>query len=275
MPELPEVETIKEGLQILCGRCISSVARSDYKFRIESNIELPKLVGFTILEVRRKARYLLIDVKQNGKEPMTIIFHLGMTGKLLFCDFCRKLEKHDHLTLNFTDGSCLIFNDIRRFGFVDLIPSIKINTYQSFARFGPEPLSEDFNVTYSSKFLKEKSSPIKIILMDNAFVVGVGNIYANEALFDAKISPIRQSKSLNHVELKSLVKSVKKIIDKAIKAKGSSISDYVDSGGNKGNFQDTFMVYGKENKLCKSCDEPIIKVVQAGRSSFFCKKCQH
>ena len=274
MPELPEVETIKTSLinaNIINGK-ITEIFRSQYKLRTASTLDLKELTNLTIKKISRRARYLMIELDNQT----SLIIHLGMSGRLLL-KTTSPTTKHDHFALKINyqnDDKWLIFNDPRRFGLIDLIDNQNIKQHQLLAKLGPEPLSADFNHQYLANKLANKNINIKTSLMDNQIVVGVGNIYANESLFLSKILPLRSSKSINDAEIKNLVKSIKFILNQAIANKGSSINDYVDADGNIGNFQNNFKVYGRMNQNCIKCSNKIEKVIQNGRSSFFCQKCQ-
>ncbi len=269
MPELPEVETIRKGLENLVGKKVSRIFRSEKKLRIITSLDLQGLKCAKILNVRRRARYLLI----NFNNKTTLVIHLGMSGRVTLRSKFDQ-EKHDHFALQFDDNSWLIFNDPRRFGFIDLIESKNISQHKMLAPLGPEPLSEDFNTDYLQEKLRGKKINIKTAMMDNKIVVGVGNIYINEALFDSGISPLRCSCDLGKGELKKLVESIKKILASAIELGGSSISDYVDSNGSLGNFQKGFKVYGRIKENCLLCRNLIRKIKLNGRSSFYCTNCQ-
>lgn len=270
MPELPEVETIRRGLESLSGKKVKQIFRSDKKMRIDSTLDLQGLKGAKILEIIRRARYLII----NFDNKKSLILHLGMSGKVTRGREFKKL-KHDHLACEFDDGSWLVFNDARRFGFIDLIESKNLKSHKMLAKLGPEPLSAEFDFAYLRDELRAKKMNIKTAMMDNEIVVGVGNIYINESLFDSRISPLRNACDLKESEIKKLISSIKKIIAKAIELGGSSISDYVDSKGDLGNFQNTFRVYGREKENCLHCKKNLIKrAVQNGRSSFYCSTCQ-
>ena len=274
MPELPEVETIKTSLinaNIINGK-ITEIFRSQYKLRTASTLNLKELTNLTIKKISRRARYLMIELDNQT----SLIIHLGMSGRLLL-KTTSPTTKHDHFAIKINyqnDDKWLIFNDPRRFGLIDLIDNQNIKQHQLLAKLGPEPLSSDFNHQYLANKLANKNINIKTSLMDNQIVVGVGNIYANESLFLSKILPLRSSKSINDAEIKNLVKSIKFILNQAIENKGSSINDYVDADGNIGNFQNNFKVYGRMNQNCIKCSNKIEKVIQNGRSSFFCQKCQ-
>jgi formamidopyrimidine-DNA glycosylase len=276
MPELPEVETVRKGLQNLEGKKVKSVFRSNKKMRIVSTLDLEELKNAKILEVTRRARYLII----NFDNKKSLIIHLGMSGKITLQHEFNKL-KHDHFALEFAN-LWLIFNDPRRFGFIDLIENKNIKNHKMLSKLGPEPLSDEFNLSDLKEKLSRKKMNIKTTMMDNEIVVGVGNIYINESLFDSKISPLRDANSLSDAELKKLISSIKKIIANAIELGGSSINDYVDAKGDLGNFQNSFKVYGRENKKscansegnCLLCKNLIRKIKQNGRSSFYCAQCQ-
>ena len=269
MPELPEVETIKQGLKKIVGQKITKVFRSDKKLRITESLDLQGLVGKTILKILRRARYLIIHLSYEK----SLIIHLGMSGKFTNRTSFEQL-KHDHFACKLSDGSWLIFNDPRRFGFVEFLETKNLNRSKIFANLGPEPLSKEFNSDYLAEKLHHKKMNIKTSLMDNKIVVGVGNIYVNESLFDAGISPLRNCCTLSGLEITRLTQSIKKIIKKAIELKGSSISDYVDFEGKKGGFQNSFKIYGRDRELCDCCQSVIKKIQQNGRASFYCLRCQ-
>jgi len=270
MPELPEVETIKRDLKILEEQKIIEIFRSDKKMRTDSSLDLQGLVGFKITEINRKARYLLI--KNNNQQ--TLIIHLGMSGRLIISDNFNK-NKHDHFACQFIDGKWLIFNDPRRFGFVDLVLNKNLDQHKMLSKLALEPLSKEFNWQYLRDKLVKKNLNIKTAIMDNQIVVGVGNIYASESLFDARISPMRSGCSLSITELKKLVASIKKIITNAINNRGSSISDYIDTKGNLGNFQNNHQVYNRSQNPCVICKTNIERFVQNGRATYYCPNCQN
>lgn len=268
MPELPEVETVRRGLECLKNKKILNVFRSDKKLRINSSLDLPALKGASVKEINRRARYLIIDFSNKT----SLIIHLGMSGRITIIKDFQQL-KHDHFALEFSDFY-LVFNDPRRFGFVDLIKTTDLTNHKMLAKLGPEPLSDQFNFSYLKEKLANKKMNIKTTMMDNEIVVGVGNIYINESLFDAKISPLKHALNLSDQEIKRLILSIKETIAKAIELGGSSINDYVDSKGDLGNFQNSFKVYGKDQEKCLLCKNIIRKIKQNGRSSFHCSKCQ-
>jgi formamidopyrimidine-DNA glycosylase len=269
MPELPEVETIRQDLEIIQNQKITEVFRSNYKMRFDSSLSLKSLIDCQIKKVERKARYLVIKTNSNT----ALIIHLGMSGRLILGHQFQKL-KHDHFACKFENQQWLIFNDPRRFGFVDLVLQQDLTTHPNLSKLGVEPLSVEFDAQHLQKQLAKKTINIKTAIMDNQVVVGVGNIYASESLFDAKISPLRVANSLTKNECKKLVESIKKILTQAIENRGSSISDFVNTKGHLGNFQNFHLVYDREDKSCKTCDGLIKRIVQNARSSFYCLRCQ-
>lgn len=274
MPELPEVETVCKGLQPLVNKKVSTIFRSDKKLRIESALKLDEIIGAKITKINRRARYILIDF-ENAR---SMILHLGMSGKVTLSHHFHP-AKHDHFACEFDDQSWCIFNDTRRFGFVDLLLTKDLNNHKMLAKLGPEPLSDAFNFDYLYAKLKNKSMNIKTTMMDNEIVVGVGNIYINESLFEAKISPLRAANKIKAKELQNLIAVIKKTIKKAIELGGSSISDYVDTKGDLGYFQNELKVYGRypsksAHEQCFICNDTIAVIKQNGRSSFYCKTCQ-
>ena len=273
MPELPEVETIRLGLKNLTGGKIRKISLSNKKLRINSTINLKNLEELQINNIDRRARYLIIDTS----DKKSLVIHLGMSGKLVLSDnYIAK--KHDHFVAEFYGDNFLVFNDTRRFGFVDLIETKDLKKHSYLAKLGPEPLSNDFNFEYLSQKLQNKKMNIKTTMMDNEIVVGVGNIYINESLFDSAISPLRAASSLKKDEIKKLINSIKEILKNAIDLGGSSISDYVNSNGEMGNFQNNFKIYGRGGLKCQNkhfdCNNLIERIKQNGRSSFYCSKCQ-
>ncbi|NBX52369.1 MAG: bifunctional DNA-formamidopyrimidine glycosylase/DNA-(apurinic or apyrimidinic site) lyase [Proteobacteria bacterium] len=269
MPELPEIETIKLGIQSIKNLQITQIYRSNHRLRIDSTLDLSIIKTREIIDISRRARYLIIKLS-NQK---SLIIHLGMSGRITLSPQFHKL-KHDHFACQFNSGKWLIYNDPRRFGFIDLINNHDIKNHKMLKSLGPEPLSTEFNSDYLAHQIANKNINIKTLMMDNKIVVGVGNIYINESLFDAKISPLRSAKSLHKNEVEKLTTSIKKIIGNAIDMGGSSISDYQNAQGEFGSFQTVHRVYDRSNQKCFLCNCNIERIVQNQRSSFFCKKCQ-
>ena len=276
MPELPEVETVSQGIKSkLLNHKISKVIvkRRDLRFRMDTKLE-QKITNTKINSVSRRAKYILINL-DNG---LTVIIHLGMSGRIVVEDLKSKknIFKHTHLEIITTGKKKMKFIDPRRFGSELLHETNNLNTHKLIKNLAPEPLTKEFNATYLFKALKGRSANIKSIIMNQFIVVGVGNIYASESLYKAKIRPGRQAKSLSLTECVLLAKSIKKVLKRSIKLGGSSINDYSLVDGNLGFFQREFEVYGKEGKICrkKTCHSKILRIVIAQRSSFYCSKCQ-
>lgn len=276
MPELPEVETVSQGIKSkLLNHKISKVIvkRRDLRFRMDTKLE-QKITNTKINSVSRRAKYILINL-DNG---LTVIIHLGMSGRIVVEDLksYKNIFKHTHLEIITTGKKKMKFIDPRRFGSVLLHETNNLNTHKLIKNLAPEPLTKEFNATYLFKALKGRSANIKSIIMNQFIVVGVGNIYASESLYKAKIRPGRQAKSLSLTECVLLAKSIKKVLKRSIKLGGSSINDYSLVDGNLGFFQREFEVYGKEGKICrkKTCHSKILRIVIAQRSSFYCSKCQ-
>ncbi len=268
MPELPEVETVKRGIQILCNLQIKHVFRSDKNLRLNSAQNFDLLKNQKIIDIKRRARYLICEISNQNN----LIIHLGMSGRLTIGDFNHK--KHDHFACQFANDKWLVFNDARRFGFVDLVKNQDLQNHQFLKKLGVEPLDDDFNPDFLSKKLKNKAINIKTAIMNNEIVVGVGNIYASESLFDSKISPLKVANKLTKIEVENLVKSIKKTLTNAINKGGSTISDYVNASGTFGGYQSDFKVYGRNNQNCFSCTAKITRITQNGRSTFYCDNCQ-
>ena len=276
MPELPEVETVSQGIKSkLLNHKIRKVIvkRRDLRFRMDTKLE-QKITNTKINRVSRRAKYILINL-DNG---LTVIIHLGMSGRIVVEDLksSKNIFKHTHLEIITTGKKKMKFIDPRRFGSVLLHETNNLNTHKLIKNLAPEPLTKEFNATYLFKALKGRSANIKSIIMNQFIVVGVGNIYASESLYKAKIRPGRQAKSLSLTECVLLAKSIKKVLKRSIKLGGSSINDYSLVDGNLGFFQSEFEVYGKEGKICrkKTCHSKILRIVIAQRSSFYCSECQ-
>ena len=286
MPELPEVEVVKKSLEHkLKNLTIKRVFVNNNKLRYRiDNKSFHKLKDFKIISVKRRAKYLLINLNNN----LTILAHLGMTGKFFIFDKNKKYKtsfyyhlkkndsKHDHLTIFLNKGIKVVYNDIRKFGFIKLLQSQNIYESEHLKSLGPEPLSKNFNIKYISNYFLNKKTKIKDLLMNQKFIAGLGNIYCNEILFLCKINPLRIVKKISEQELIDIIKFTKKILKDSISRGGSSIKDFTSSEGEKGNFQKIFNVYNRLKKKCKTkkCPGIIKKIFTSGRSSFFCPKCQ-
>jgi len=276
MPELPEVETVVRGLRAsLPGRTILDVRLGKTDF-IDDPVALgEQLPGSRILGVTRLGKFIAIDLVPGGvasdaAERLYLVVHLGMTGQLMTRLAGDPVVPHTHVFLGLDDGRELRYTDVRRFGRMLLVPESKIAVFRE--RLGAEPLEitlKEFCARFGSR-----GARVKALLLDQGILRGVGNIYADESLFRARIHPARIARKLTQVQLVALHQSVRKILTDAIRLRGSSVSDYVDSDGNRGEFQFRHRVYQREGKPCVRCGEKIRRVIVAGRSSHFCPRCQ-
>lgn len=274
MPELPEVETVCRGLkEALVGARIIFAAAHRADLRAPMPTRLGALLkGCRILNVSRRAKYILIAL-DNGQ---TLLLHLGMSGRIVLSRIDAALKKHDHISLSLDNGFYARFNDPRRFGFCDLAPTTKIFEHKLLRSLGIEPLSAEFTPQHLAALLKGRKTAIKTALLDQRLVVGIGNIYACEALFAAGINPKRRAGSCKPDEIKKLTASIRKILTAAIKAGGSSLRDYVQVDGVLGSFQNHFSVYDRTGQRCPSCTcdykrtQGIRRITQGGRSTFYC-----
>ena len=268
MPELPEVETTVNSLNILKNKKVINVDVHVKKLRyLVPHLTLRNIINHKILNLRRIAKYIIIDF-ENGK---SVIIHLGMSGRLKIVQPTIVLKKHDHLVFSFNNLK-LIFNDPRRFGFVDIVESEKMKNINYIKKLGIDALDKKLTNNYLHNKFKNSQVLIKQLLLNQYIVAGIGNIYACEILYDAKISPLRKGSSLKKSQIGTILRSSRKILRKAIKYGGSSINDYVSPDGILGNFQKNFRVYGREGYKIRGCE--IKKVVLHGRSTFFCPDIQ-
>lgn len=275
MPELPEVETVCRGLlKALKGaRIVKAEAhRPDLRMPLPENLA-PRLKGRRVLDIRRRAKYILIDLDKGE----TLLLHLGMSGRMVITHKVAPPGKHDHLVFQFDNGAVVHFNDPRRFGMCDLIATDELSQHKLLRGLGIEPLEKNLTPEFLSAKFKGKKTSIKAALLDQRLVVGVGNIYACEALFYANISPKRRAGACTKEQIAKLVPAIRKVLNAAIKAGGSSLRDYVQSDGELGYFQHHFAVYDREGKACPGCTCNVAKtggvqrIPQGGRSSFYCK----
>lgn len=275
MPELPEVETTKNSLSPLIGQKVTGVTVHQSSLRWPVPSDLHHLQGQTLLRLERRAKYILAYFGLAGVEQSTALLHLGMSGSLTLVEPERNLRKHDHVILNFENESLeklqLRYHDPRRFG---AILWLNEDTQSLLSKLAPEPLTDDFNAEYLWYKIQNKSAAIKTVIMDNHIVVGVGNIYATEALFHTHIHPLRPAKSLTRVEVTALTQEIKRILTAAIALGGSTLRDYVNGFGENGYFQQTLDVYGRAKEPCHRCDTVIETVKIGQRASAFCPHCQ-
>jgi formamidopyrimidine-DNA glycosylase len=273
VPELPEVEVIRRGLTPhLVGRTINRVVISNRRLRLPVPRAKLKLwiQSERVKSVDRRAKYLL--VKMNSGAMM--VLHLGMTGRLAFFDNGTPRAAHDHLRFELDSGLELRFNDVRRFGSVQVLSPEDVERTQIFAGLGLEPLEPDLSSDYLLERARSKVRPIKNFLMDAKVVVGIGNIYANEILFAAGIKPTRGVGTLGKPAWERVIQASRQVLERAIACGGTTISDYVSSSGETGYFQGELRVYGREGEMCQRCRCLIGRQVLAGRATFSCPKCQ-
>ncbi|HEJ9661327.1 TPA: bifunctional DNA-formamidopyrimidine glycosylase/DNA-(apurinic or apyrimidinic site) lyase [Proteus mirabilis] len=269
MPELPEVETSRRGIEPhLVGNILHYAIVRNSKLRWPVSEKIKTLLDEPILSVKRRAKYLLIELNQGW-----IIVHLGMSGSVRILPEEQPEEKHDHIDLVFRDGKVLRYTDPRRFG--AWLWCEDLATSSVLAHLGPEPLSAQFNAQYLYQQSKNKKIAIKPWLMDNKLVVGVGNIYANEALFSSGIMPDRKANSLTEQECDVLVKAIKAVLTRSIEQGGTTLKDFLQSDGKPGYFAQELFVYGRKDKACLICGHTIESIKQGQRSTFFCRHCQH
>jgi formamidopyrimidine-DNA glycosylase len=282
MPELPEVETVKRGLEeFIINESIKEVYLSKFNLRFPWPKDfVSKIVGKKIISIKRRAKYIIIGLSDN----YSIIAHLGMSGsyKVLKKGEVKDyiILKHDHLIIDL-DNFKIVYNDPRRFGYIDLTNQDP-ETHKFLSSLGPEPLSNYFNADNLAETLLNKNKPIKNTLLDQNIVSGLGNIYVCEALFRSKINPKKNcsklvtSKGKPRKNLILLVKKINEVIKEAIEAGGSSLRDFSNTSGKMGYFQSSFNVYDRENEKCLlgSCNGVVKRIIQSGRSTFFCSKCQ-
>ena len=270
MPELPEVESTRRDLaREVAGRAIAQVLVRDPRLRWPVPAGLPrKLAGQTIGEIRRRAKYLLVGIG-NG----TVLVHLGMSGSLRLLDAHTAPGLHDHIDLILDDGRCLRYRDPRRFG-CWLWTGADPARHRLLAHLGPEPLGPEFDGQRFHGRLRGRSAPIKNLLMDSRIVAGVGNIYANEALFVAGINPRRPGGGVARRRIDRLVYAVREVLSVAVHAGGTTLRDYSRTDGASGGFAGRLNVYGREGEPCPRCSDPITRTTLAQRSTWHCRKCQ-
>jgi|SRR3989344_891372 len=282
MPELPEVETIRLGLQKkIIGLKIKSVELIQPKSFLGNS---KKVEGQKVLKVWRRAKILGIDL-----DKFSLLFHLKMTGQVIFDDGKRFIgghptpdmlgklpNSHTRIIFTFDSGSKLYFNDQRRFGWIKIVKSAELRVKNGiFEKLGPEPLEEGFTwEILKTNLLKHPNMPIKVALLDQKVVSGIGNIYASEACFNAGVDPKKKVSELSDAQFKKLHKGIIKALSDGIKYGGSTKTHFVDAEGRKGYFLDYAFVYGKDKKPCKKCRSEIKKIQLGGRGTYFCEKCQ-
>lgn len=268
MPELPEVETTVRGLEpVLKGTRIERVTlhRADLRRPFPEDLG-QRLTGATVTSLGRRAKYGLIDTDRGD----TLVFHLGMSGRWRIDP--EEIGKHDHLVIE-TAKHRLALNDPRRFGSVDLVPTDALAEWPAFKALGPEPLGPDLTAKHLAEAFKGRSAPIKVLLLDQRIVAGLGNIYVCEALYLARIAPTRAAGTITKARLEKLVTAIREVLEASIEAGGSTLRDYARPDGELGYFAKQFLVYGREGEKC-GCGGLVERRVDGGRSTFWCPACQ-
>ena len=276
MPELPEVEITRRGLLSLINQTVSKVVIRNASMRWPIPAHLPQtLQNQQLVGLTRRAKYILAEFvdANNVANSGTLLLHLGMSGRITLLDRNYPPEKHDHFDIAFEDGRVLRLRDPRRFGAV-LWTGSQPNNHALLALLGPEPLDDVFNAKYLQSQLKTRSVAIKVAIMDSHLVVGVGNIYASESLFRARIHPETPAKKLTLKQCEKLVAEIKTTLNDALNAGGSSLRDFFGVDGGVGYFQQEYFVYGRTDRPCKICSKSIKCIRLGQRSTFFCSHCQ-
>ncbi len=282
MPELPEVETVRRGLEpVMAGHVITlaETRRPNLRWPFPDRMA-ERLTGTRVERLRRRSKYILADLSSGE----TLLIHLGMSGRMLISGAQLGLfhhdhpapQKHDHVILTMANGARITFNDARRFGAMDLMQTEKAEEHLLLASLGPEPFGNGFSEDYLVARLKGRDTPIKSALLDQKTVAGLGNIYVCEVLFRAGINPARKAGRISAIRAAALVPIIREVLSEAIEAGGSSLRDYRQADGELGYFQHRFHVYDREGAPCVTpgCPSTIARIVQSGRSSFHCPTCQ-
>jgi formamidopyrimidine-DNA glycosylase len=269
MPELPEVETTRRGIEPhATGRRITALAVYEPRLRWRVEADLPaQVAGQRIQRIKRRAKYLLIEL-----EAGTLLMHLGMSGSLRVLSAGAPRQKHDHFDLILDSRETLRFNDPRRFG--SLLYTHDPSEHPLLKELAPEPFDAAFNTDYLWRITRRRRVAIKQLLMNSRLVVGVGNIYANEALFKAKVRPRRQARSLSRTEVSRIVRAVRSVLSMALRVGGTTLRDYVGADGEPGYFKQKLYVYERARQACRTCRTPIRQLTQGQRSTYYCATCQ-
>jgi len=283
MPELPEVEVTKRTLEKrILSKKIIKIRINNVNLRYKVNPRLKNLKGLFIKKIVRRSKFLLLFFNKD----FVLLIHLGMTGKFLIKKNNNSIlskryhsnvlhSKHNHIEFLFSDKTLLIYNDVRRFGFFILENTKNIYNNKFLKNLGPEPFSNKLTVNIIQNRIKKSCRNIKSFLMDQKFIAGIGNIYANEILFKSKIHPTMAAKSISSIQIEKLIKSIKEVLYSAIKDGGSTIRDFMFNENNKGNFQNKFNVYDRHGLECYICKNKIQKLIINLRSTYFCSNCQN
>ncbi|WP_170428381.1 bifunctional DNA-formamidopyrimidine glycosylase/DNA-(apurinic or apyrimidinic site) lyase [Ruegeria arenilitoris] len=282
MPELPEVETVRRGLSPAMEGVVierADVNRPDLRWPFPERMA-ERLTGQRVDRLRRRSKYILADLSSGE----TLLVHLGMSGRMTisgdplgqFVHDHPMPEKHDHVVFHMSNGARVTFNDPRRFGAMDLLPTATAEDHKLLSVLGPEPLGNDFHEQHLVDAFKGKKTPVKSALLDQGIVAGLGNIYVCEALYRAGVSPRRKAGQISASRFAALVPIIRQVLQDAIEAGGSSLRDFRQADGELGYFQHSFDVYGREGEPCRTegCGALIKRITQSGRSSFYCAQCQ-
>jgi len=288
MPELPEVETVKRGLEpVLKGRRITRVEtrRDGLRFPFPKGFAR-QLKDASFVQLTRRAKYIVAEL-DNG---LSLLVHLGMTGRFTVLSpkgasnlgefyFETAATKdadgpHDHVVFHFEEGLRVVYSDPRRFGMMDLVKTDQRHQHKLLKGIGVEPLGNELSGTYLAAKFKNKAAPLKAALLDQRIIAGLGNIYVCEAMYRARLSPKRKAGSVKLEKLEEMVRHIRDILNEAILAGGSTLQDFQGTNGARGEYQQRFQVYDREGEPCPSCARPIKRIVQSGRSSFYCSHCQ-
>lgn len=270
MPELPEVETVMRGLTpVWQGQRFTRVVanRPDLRRPLPEGLG-QRLTGATVVRLGRRAKYGLVETDRGD----TLIIHLGMSGRMRVDP--EALEKHDHVVFETGNGRIVAFNDARRFGSLDLVPTDAAAAHPLLAGIGPEPLGPDYGLPLLTRIFADRLAPAKAILLDQRLIAGLGNIYVCEALYRAGIHPETPGGAVTRRQLDRLLPAIPAVLEEAIAAGGSTLRDHAAPDGTLGYFQKDFAVYGREGEACTTCAASVARIVQSGRSSFFCPSCQ-
>ncbi len=286
MPELPEVETVRAGLhKLIIGRVVKSATSDNPKSFPNSAIDVQEfLIDAAVTNVRRRAKVLMIDLSTD----YSLVIHLKMTGQLVFVGEQRfgaghpndslittLPDKSTRVSLEFSDGTHLFFNDQRKFGWVRLMPTVEIPYIDFMKKVGPEPLETNFTAAeFAERFTRRANTTIKAAILDQSVIAGVGNIYADESLWGAKIHPSRLVKSITDKEFKALYTDVREVMNLAIAKGGSSNQTYINAEGQRGHYMDFARVFRREGQACPRCGATIVKLRVAGRGTHICPHCQ-
>ncbi|NVO56862.1 bifunctional DNA-formamidopyrimidine glycosylase/DNA-(apurinic or apyrimidinic site) lyase [Rhodobacteraceae bacterium B1Z28] len=282
MPELPEVETVRRGLSPAMEGVViekADVNRPDLRWPFPDRMA-ERLIGQRVDRLRRRSKYILADLSSGE----TLLIHLGMSGRMTVSgdplgQYAREhpmAQKHDHVVFHMANGARITFNDPRRFGAMDLLPTVTADAHKLLSVLGPEPLGNDFHEQHLIDAFQGKNTPVKSALLDQGIVAGLGNIYVCEALYRGRVSPRRKAGQISAPRVAALVPIIRQVLREAIEAGGSSLRDFRQADGELGYFQHSFDVYGREGEPCRTqeCDAVITRITQSGRSSFYCTQCQ-